>query len=167
MAKSLLTQMLDIAHDWAAENGVEEIDIDKCFEWADENSRYDRKPISKKAQFKAEMRRALQQQTHIDPQGRKVRTRKPVKLDFIGEQLTLWIDVRTAKPAIAEKAFQRDYEGIKNDVKRQSVEMQSYDDNNRYGHTLSLFDYDFNQVAADARMTGEYDDSYDDDDDLD
>jgi len=73
---------------------------------------------------------------------------------------------KKAKPAIAEKAFQRDYEGIKNDVKRQSVEMQSYDDNNRYGATLPLFDYNFNHVAADARMTGEYDDSYDDDEDL-
>lgn len=44
--------------------------------------------------------------------------------------------------------------------------MQSYDDNNRYGATLPLFDYNFNHVAADARMTREYDDSYDDDEDL-
>jgi hypothetical protein len=164
MAVSFNTQMADLAQEWAIENGVEEIDIDKVYEWATSTGKYQRKPISLKQQFKAEMRKALAQQTHIDPQGRKIRTRKPVKLDWLGEQLTLWIDVRTAKPAIAEKAFQRDYEGIKNDVKRQSVEMQSYDDNNRYGATLPLFDYDFNQVAADARMTGEYDDSYDDDD---
>lgn len=66
------------------------------------------------------------------------------------------------------KAFERDYEGTKNDVRRTSVEMQSYDDNNPYGATLPVFNYDLRQVAADARMSGEYDDSYDDDiDDLD
>jgi hypothetical protein len=168
MAVSFNAQMLDIAQEWANEHDVDEIEIDKVYEWAIATGRYQRKPISLKQQFKAEMRQALTQQQHIDPQGRKIRTRKPVKLDWQGEQLTLWIDVRIAKPAIALKAFERDYEGIKNDVKRQSVEMQSYDDNNRYGATLTLFDYDFNQVAADARMTGEYDDSYDDDiDDLD
>ena len=74
--------MLDIAHDWAREEGVDEIDIDKVYEYADENNLYDRKPISKKQQFKAELRRALQQQQHTDSQGRKVRTRKPVKLVF-------------------------------------------------------------------------------------
>lgn len=169
MAVSFNAQMLDIAEEWAIENGVDEIDIDKVFEWAIETKRYQRKPISLKQQFKAELRKALSQQTHTDPQGRKIRTNKPVKIDWLGEQLTLWVDVRKAQPNIALKAFERDYEAIKNDVKRQSVEMQSYDDNNRFGATLPLFDYDFNQISADARLSGEYDDSYDDEefDDLD
>lgn len=158
--------MADIAQEWAIDNGVEEIDIDKVFEWAIVTGRYQRKPISLKQQFKTEMRKALQQQQHTDPQGRKVRSIKPVKLDWYGEQLTLWIDVRIAKPAIALKAFERDYEAVKNDVKRTSVEMQSYDDNNRYGATLPVFNYDLNQIAADARMSGEYDDTYNDEDDI-
>lgn len=167
MAVAFNTQMMDIAQEWAIENGIQEIDVDKVFEWATETGRYQRKPISLRQQFKTEMRKALQQQQHIDPQGRKVRTRKPVKLDWLGEQMTLWIDVRIAKPAIAVKAFERDYEGTKNDVRRTSVEMQSYDDNNPYGATLPVFDYDLTQVAADARLTGEYDDSYEDDPDID
>jgi hypothetical protein len=34
-----------------------------------------------------------------------------------------------------------------------------------YGATLPLFDYDFTAQAEDARMSGEYDDTYDEDED--
>jgi hypothetical protein len=36
--------------------------------------------------------------------------------------------------------------------------------NNIYNATLPLFDYNFNSIAEDAKMTGEYDDSYEADD---
>ena len=49
-------------------------------------------------------------------------------------------------------------------MKRHSIETHSYDLNNIYNATLPLFDYDFTQVAEDAKMTGEYDDNYEPDD---
>jgi len=63
-----------------------------------------------------------------------------------------------------EEAFRQSLDAIKNDVRRHAIEKHSYDLNNIYNATLPLFDYNFNQVAEDAMMTGEYDDTYDPDD---
>jgi len=63
-----------------------------------------------------------------------------------------------------EDAFRQSLDAMKNDVRRHAIEKRSYDLNNIYNATLPLFDYDFNQVAEDAMMTGEYDDTYEADD---
>lgn len=62
------------------------------------------------------------------------------------------------------EVFEQDLGAIKNYVKRHSIEKHSYDLNNIYNATLPLFDYDFTQVAQDAMMSGEYDDTYEADD---
>ena len=67
------------------------------------------------------------------------------------------------KPDLMQEALRQTWEGIANDVRRHAIEKQSYDLNNLYGAQLSLFDYDFTAQAEDARMTGEYDDSYNED----
>lgn len=165
---SFNARMLDIMQEWAIETGADAIDVDKASDWALQKGKYTRLPISAKRQCMEDMRRSLQQSTYNDPQGNKVRTMHAVR-NYKGEQLTLWIDARTAKPDLMQEAFKQSHDGIANDVKRHSIEKQSYDLNNPYGVTLEAFDYDFNQQAEDALMSGEYDDSYDDDydDDLD
>ena len=89
-------------------------------------------------------------------------------LRIVGEQLELpiivYVDPRTAKPDQMEEAFRQSLDAIKNDVRRHAIEKRSYDLNNIYNATLPLFDYDFNQEAEDAMMTGEYDDTYEADD---
>jgi hypothetical protein len=86
----------------------------------------------------------------------------------VGEQMELpiivYVDPRTAKPDLMTEAFNQSLDAIKNDVKRHSIETHSYDLNNIYNATLPLFDYDFSQVAEDAKMTGKYDDNYEPDD---
>ena len=67
-------------------------------------------------------------------------------------------------PDLMAQAFEQSLDAIKNDVKRHSIETHSYDLNNIYNATLPLFDYDFTQVAEEAKMTGEYDDNYEPDD---
>lgn len=154
--------MVEIAQDWKLENNVEEIDIDQASDWAVETGRYQRDPISRKQQCRQDMLRALQRDKYTDPQGRSVRSQHAVKLDWQGEQLTLFVDSRIAKPAVMQEVFKQNHERIVNDVKRHSIEKQSYDDNNPYGAQLLPFDYDFNAFADEARMTGEYDDTYED-----
>ena len=163
MATSYQARMFDIMQEWAIEAGADAIDVDRASDWAIAKGRYRRIPISTKQQCMQDMRRSLQQSTYADPQGNKVRTMHAVR-NYLGEQLTLWVDVRTAKPDLMQQAFEQSHSGIANDVKRHSIEKQSYDLNNPYGVTLPAFDYDFNQHAEDARMSGEYDDSYDEDD---
>lgn len=157
-------QMLDIMKEWQVEHGEDVIDIDAAAKWAVETKRYQRAPMTMEQLCKIDMRRALQQSHYIDPQGNRVRAKHAVKIEYKGEQIVLYVDSRTAKPDLMQQTFDQIWKAIGNDVKRHSIEKQSYDLNNPYGETLSLFDYNFNAQAEEARMSGEYDDSGDDED---
>ncbi len=161
---TLYRKLNDIMNEWAIENGTDTIDVESAAEWAVSTGRYIRAPISPQKQCMQDKRRALQQATYIDPQGNKIRTKHAVR-NWKGQQTTLWPDVRTGKPDMMREAFGQSWEGIVNDVKRHAIEKQSYDLNNAYGAALPMFDYDFNPQAEDARMSGEYDDSYNDEGD--
>lgn len=155
-------QVYRMMQDWAAETGAESFDVDKASDWAIETDRYTKPPISAKQQCMQDMRRVLQRLSYTDPQGNKVRTMHAIR-NYKGEQMTLWVDARTGKPDLMKEAFTQSHAGIGNDVARHSIEKHSYDLNNPYGATLPDFNYDFTQVAEDAKLSGEYDDSYDED----
>lgn len=157
-------QMLSLMERWSYETGKSKFNFEEFSKWAVENKHYVRRPISAEKQCENEARRAVRQAHHVNPQGIRVRTYRTFPFAYEDEQLILeYVDVRIAAPDIAEKAFDHDHKRIENDVKRHSIEKQSYDDNNLFGAVLKRFDYDFNAIAEDARQSGEYDDSYDDD----
>lgn len=164
MATKFTMDMNGIMDEWAKENGTDMIDVDQAAEWAVVTGRYHRDPISPEKQCKQDMRKALQQATYKDPQGNKVRTKQPVR-GWKEQQTTLWVDVRIGKPDLVHEAFTQNWNGMVNDVKRHAIEKQSYDLNNPYGALLPGFDYNFNQQADEAKMSGEYDDSYNDEED--
>ena len=73
--------------------------------------------------------------------------------------------MRIGKPDMVHEAFTASWKGIGNDVKRHSIEKHSYDLNNAYGAILPMFNYDFTKQAEEARMTGEYDDTFNEEED--
>jgi len=158
--------MVDIANKWAEQEGASAIDAEAAADYALKHKLYDRKPPSQRELCIRDMRRALQQEKFKDAQGNVVRAKHALRI--VGEQLELpiivYVDPRTAKPDQMFEAFQQNLEAIKNDVRRHAIETRSYDLNNIYNATLPLFDYDMRQVAKDAMLTGEYDDTYEADD---
>jgi hypothetical protein len=158
--------MVQIAEDWQEQEGASAIDVEAAADYALKHKLYDRTPPTKRELCIRDMRRALQHATHVDAQGMVVRSKRALRI--VGEQLDLpliiYVDPRTAKPDQMLDVFQQDLDVIKNHVKRHSIEKHSYDLNNIYNATLPLFDYDFRQVAEEAMMTGEYDDTYEPDD---
>ena len=159
-------EMLTIAEEWAEQAGASAIDAEAAADFALEHKLYQRQPPTLRELCIRDMRRALQQAKFTDAQGNVVRAKHALKI--IGEQMDLpliiYVDPRTAKPDQMHEAFQQSLDAIKNDVKRHSIEKHSYDLNNIYNATLPLFDYNFNPIAEDAKLTGEYDDSYEGDD---
>jgi hypothetical protein len=160
-------ELVRIAHEWAEQEGASAIDAEAAADYALEHKRYDRQPPTQRELCIRDMRRALQQAKFTDAQGNVVRAKHALRI--VGEQLELpitivYVDPRTAKPDQMCEAFKQSLEAIKNDVRRHSIEKRSYDLNNIYNATLPLFDYDFRQVAEDAMLTGEYDDTYEADD---
>lgn len=160
-------KMVEIADEWADQAGATAINAEAAADYALETKQYQRQPPTQRELCIRDMRRALQQAKFVDAQGEEVRAKHALRT-FVGEQLDLpiivYVDPRTAKPDLMQEAFRQSLEAIKNDVKRHAIEVQSYDLNNIYNATLPLFDYDFTQVAEDAKMTGEYDDTYESDD---
>ena len=131
----------------------------------DNNLLEDVEPITPEQQLQADLHQVVKRATHIDPQGRKVRIYGIPRIVFEDEVLTLSpVDMRAAEPDIAKAVQDANFVGIRNDVKRHSIETQSYNDNNLFDALLPFYDYNFNPVADEVRMSGEYDDSYDEDD---
>jgi hypothetical protein len=156
-------RMVRIAHEWAEQEGASAIDAEAAADYALKQRRYDRRPPTQRELCIRDMRRALQQAKFTDAQGNEVRAKHALRI--VGEQMDLpftivYVDPRTAKPDQMHEAFKQSLDAIRNDVKRHAIESRSYDLNNIYNATLPLFDYDFSQVADDAKLTGEYDDSY-------
>ena len=149
---------------WQKLNNTNEIDYKAITKFAKDKKLVDIQPISIDEQIENRLRQAVKRATYVDPQGRKVRIFGIPRVMFEGELLTLSpVDMRTAKPDIAENVQNANLEGIKNDVKRHSIETESYNDNNPFQAKLPFYNYDFNDVAEEARATGEYDDSFDED----
>ncbi|HKB92025.1 MAG TPA: hypothetical protein VKC60_16025 [Opitutaceae bacterium] len=164
---SFYDKMVEIADEWADEQGASAIDAEAAADYALQHKLYDRQPPTQRELCIRDMRRALQQAKFVDAQGNEVRAKHALRT-FVGEQLDLpiivYVDPRTAKPDPMLEAFKQSLEAIKNDVKRHSIEKRSYDLNNIYNATLPLFDYDLRKVAEEAKMTGKYDDNYETDD---
>jgi hypothetical protein len=159
-------EMVRIAHEWAEQEGASAIDAEAAADYALKQRRYDRQPPTQRELCIRDMRRALQQAKFTDAQGNVVRAKHALRI--VGEQMELpfiiYVDPRTAKPDQMHEAFKQSLAAIENDVKRHAIETRSYDLNNIYNATLPLFDYDFRQVAEEAKLTGEYDDSYEEED---
>lgn len=163
---SFYEKMVEFAEEWAEQEGAAAIDAEAAADYALQRKLYQRQPPTQREMCIRDMRRALQQAKFPDAQGNLVRAKHALRV--VGEQMDLpliiYVDPRTAKPDQMYEVFKQNLEAIKNDIKRHSIEKHSYDLNNIYNATLPLFDYDFNSIAEDARLTGEYDDSYEEDD---
>jgi hypothetical protein len=158
-------EMVKIAEEWQEQEGASAIDVEGAVDYALTNRLYRRQPPTQRELCLRDMRRALQHAKFVDAQGNEVRAKHALRI--VGEQMELplivYVDPRTAKPDLMQKAFEQSLGAIKNDVKRHAIEVHSYDLNNIYNATLPLFNYDFTLVAEDAKMTGEYDDNYEED----
>lgn len=172
MAKKLnkteTMDLLEILRLWQESEDTEVIDFKAATKFAIDNDLYQKEPISTEKQCEADLRRVVKRATYKNARGEKIRIFGAVRLTYQGEQLPLeYVDMRIVKPEIAKDVFDQNYARIKSDVRRHSIEKQSYDDYNPFQTQLPFYDYNFNQDAADARLTGEYDDSYEEDEDKD
>ena len=156
-----------LTDEWAEKEGLDGIEVEPFADYALANNLIPRVPLTLKQQTMRDVRKALQTATYVDEQGKTVRAKHAVRI----YQMELpnmtprieYIDPRTAKPDKMEVAMDQSHQGIQDYVKRHAIEKQSYDLNNPYNAKLRNYDYDFNLVAEDARMSGEYADEYDPD----
>lgn len=155
--KSLREQLQDIVHDYMRQFGVDSVDLETVAEWAVTAGRYRREPMSLVRRCKGELSRAMRSEHFTDQQGRDVRLMHAARLPF-GEDgsIVVWADIRKAKPHHMEISFQQRRHGIVRDALQHKIDVGSYNDNNTFGATLSLFDYNINKDLAELEAPTDY-----------
>src|ERR1700733_5966964 len=142
--KSFTQRMQELAQEYMQEFGVDTIELEEVSSWAVATGRYQRKPVSMIQQCRRELADALRVQSYTDPQGREIRKMHPVRIREKEHQMVIWADIETAKPEHMKISFSQSRQGISADCVAHNTIVESFNDNNRYGATLELFDYNFN-----------------------
>ena len=148
-----------IIDQYILEHACDEWSMDAIAEWAVETGRYQRPSISTVKQCRRDLARAAQQVMYKDPQGREVRRLHAVRQNGEGGPSAIWADITTAKPRHMHLSLQQGRQAIVYDAHRHQMILESYNDNNRYGVQLPLFDYNLNPDIDEMKRPSDYPDS--------
>jgi hypothetical protein len=85
-----------------------------------------------------EFSRAMRADFHVDPQGRRVRTKHMATYERGGKQFALWADLRVATREHMERSFQQRRQGIVGDCRQLKTDVDSYNDNQNSGESIQL-----------------------------
>lgn len=85
-----------------------------------------------------EFSRAMRADFHVDPQGRRVRTKHVATYERGGKQFSLWADLRAATREHMERSFQQRRQGIVGDCRQLKTDVDSYNDNQNTGEAIQL-----------------------------
>jgi phage gp29-like protein len=113
------------------------------------------------AQCANDLSRAMREEYYTDPQGRQVRVKhaaryedKPENGD-LGQQKTLWDDIRTADYDHMARAFALRRRQIVGECKQLKTDIDSYNDINREGKKIQTI-FDFRDDIEDAEQPTDY-----------
>lgn len=145
--------------DYKRQFGVVEVDPTVVAQWMVDTGRYQERPLSKTVRCRQELVRALKDEMTTDPQGREVRANACVVIRKAGETQTFWANMYDLKPKRMRLSLAGTMRQIEGAVMRHRTINESYNDNNRHGGAVPLFDYDFNKMIAERAQPTEYPDA--------
>lgn len=148
--------MLRIVRLYLESGGAEPIDLDVLARFAIKGGHWESHPKKILQLCKRDFSRAFREQYHVDDQGREVRTFHAAKShDTSGEQKVLWADMRTAPLEHMEVAFQQRRGQIVGDCRQLKRDIDSFNENNRFGATYQL-SLDFTEDIAELEQPTTY-----------
>lgn len=145
--------------EYMLEHGVTEVDPDKVSEWMVQTGRFSEAPISPARRCRKELVRALKEEVAVDPQGRSYRVNQAVPITIKGETKTFWGNIFDLKPKHMRMSLAVRMRQIEGAVARHHTDTSSYNDNNKHGGQIPLFDYDLNRFIAEKDQPTDYPDS--------
>ncbi len=135
------------------------VEIKVVAAWAIANGLWEPHPQSALSLCARELAEALRQEHFTDPQGRRVRKMHAVRrIEFLpdGErQLVFWIDIEDAAPDQMHAAFQQRRMQIFDDCRQLRTDVDSFNDNNRFGKRIQLC-FDFTEDLAESEQPEVY-----------
>jgi hypothetical protein len=100
--------------------------------------------------------RAMREEYHTDPQGRRVRTKHAAKFPAPGTedgQITLWHDIRNAPREFMEHSFANRRNQIVGDCVQLNTDVKSYNDNVSNDDPIPML-FDMTDDVAESEQTG-------------
>ena len=135
----------------------EEIDLDSVSYWALEEEKYNLQPVSPQKILRRMLAQALRDDYTTDPQGREVRKfHFVVQQDSSGKKTSKAYDIYHAPPDHMRLSLSLRRRSALNDVVQLELDLQSYNDNNKFGETIPNFDYNFNKDIEEGAMPTDY-----------
>lgn len=148
--------MLRIVQLYVESGGHEPIDLDGLARFAINNGHWESHGSKILQLCKRAFSRAFREQYHTDDQGREVRTYHAAKSRVgAGEQQVLWADMRTAPLEHMEVAFQQRRGQVVGDCRQLKRDVDSFNENNRFGATYQLT-LDFSEDVAELEQPTKY-----------
>jgi hypothetical protein len=127
-------------HPWPAE-------MSSIADWAISTGRWKPSPAIAIRACAEDLARAMREEYFTDRNGRRARTKHPVKVMRQGRQMTLWDDMRTAPREHMRMAFQQRRRQIVGDCRQLKVDLDCYNGLNASQHPLQVV-FDFTNDLA-------------------
>jgi len=137
-------------------NQVETVNLDDVAEWALRERHYRPEPIDPAKMLKRELAQAMKNEYVTDPQNRSVRKYYAVRRSDGEHTWSEWATGSEADPGHMRLALQQHRQYILGNCRQHKLNFDSYNDNNKFGATLPLFDYNFNKDLEEEAFPTEY-----------
>ncbi|HTU26797.1 MAG TPA: hypothetical protein VMF30_15420 [Pirellulales bacterium] len=147
-------QFLRIIDDFVKEHNIaegEDIDPDDLTAWAINSKRIEREKANFFRQTRRDLVKALKDEEVTDDQGRTIPRRAAIRIKGDKHQ-SRWFDFLKAKPRKALTALAQQRRSLVAYARKIKMKRESYNDNNRYGAELPLFDFNLNKDLRDAEQ---------------
>ncbi len=134
----------------------DEIDPESVSHWAIAEHKYVPIPISPEKLLRRKISRALKDEYITDPQKREVR-----KFHFVvegdgTERHSKAYAIYDAPPEHMRISLAQRRRSALQDVLQLDLDLNSYNDNNKFGATIPQLDYDYNKDVAEKKMPTDY-----------
>ena len=152
--RSYSEQMQKIVSDYRDDGGTWPAPARDIARWAIHNKKWDRGESTLVDMCAHDISRAMREEYHTDPQGRRVRTKHAAKYPAPGTedgQLTLWHDIRNAPREFMERAFRGRRNQIVGDCVQLNTDVKSYNDNGSQVDPIPML-FDFTDDVAESEQ---------------
>ncbi len=149
-------KMLFLIEQYKHAHEVNVVDTQAVAQWAISQGLWKRPPVDPELLLRRQLANALRTEYYTDPQGREVRKNHPVVITEGLQRKWYWASIKEAQPRHMRLSLQQRRLGILADCKQHRIDFDSYNDNNKYGATLPLFDYDFNKDLEELSLPTHY-----------
>jgi len=160
-------QLQRFIDEWRHETGADDVDMRLVAAWAINKGLWQPPRKTAVELLARDLSRAAREDYIEDDEGNPVRKRHAYRVKQGDQQLTIWVDIDTAKPGQMRLSVLQRRLGIVGDCIQLQHDVNYYDSHNKHGAKLPQLSLDFGPDVTERNLPTEYPDAPPEDDELD